>query len=165
MLIHSSHQPRTSPLKTRTTLDSPTTLAQKDSWRKSETFEQITYGAAQVGGVALGVGAGIGASQLMTSSLNGVGGALTGLITGAVTGGIAGFAVAEGTKRALDLDRYGDSMMKLVSLSVGVVGGAVSGGVSGYFGAQPMVVAPVAVAGGLVGSMALHAAQRAITRN
>ena len=163
MQISSTRQstPRTGPpIQAKT----QQTSQPEESWRKSETFEKITYGAAQVGGVATGIGAGVYASQFMPSGMSGIMGAVTGVVTGAVAGGATGLGVAEVTKHALSLDRYGDSMMKYVSITAGTVAGAVAGGVSGFFGAQPLLVAPATVAGGLAGTMALRSLQRAVTR-
>lgn len=137
--------------------------APKESFFKSQKFEQLTYGAVHVGAGATALGAGLLTTRATSAGLNGVTGALAGALTGAVAGGLTGYGVAFATEKALSLDKDGSSMMKLVTTTGGLATGAVAGALSGFFGAQPLLVAPATVLAGTVSMMGLSAAQRAIT--
>lgn len=132
------------------------------SFRENNTVRSVSADLMYVGGLAGSVGAGVYASNFMPSGMSGFSGALTGAVTGGLAGGATGFALAAGSQALWPSDNAGDGMMKGILTTAGAVMGVVGGGISGYFGAQPMLVAPATVVGGVATTLALGYARDAI---
>lgn len=170
MIIHSS-RPTPQSLQVRPAQTDPnlaTTREQEStdnvsfSLKDSSTFRSLSADAMYLGGAAGAVGAGMAAAKFLPSGMSGLSGALTGIVTGSLTGGVTGFALASGSQALWPSDPAGDGMMKGILSAGGAIVGGIAGGVSGYFGAQPMLVAPAAVAGGTATTLALGFARDAL---
>lgn len=107
-----------------------------------------TVGAASLGSVATAQLAPAG--TILPKGMTGVTGALAGVAIGAVAGGAMGYGMNRANE-ILDTKHHHPPIMRLAATVMGGVVGGIAGGVAGYFGADSLLVAPVAVGAGTVG--------------